>query len=40
MKSPNQHTQPFGAALRDLLIAHGFTTPMGNPDWAGFANSS
>jgi hypothetical protein len=30
-------SQPFGIALRDLLLAHGVTTPMGNPDWAGFA---
>jgi hypothetical protein len=36
MKSSSQPSRPFGIALRDLLIAHGVTTTMGNPDWAGF----
>jgi hypothetical protein len=27
----------FGAVLRDLLIAKGVTTRMGNPDWTGFS---
>jgi hypothetical protein len=30
-------TKLFGVALRDLLIEREVTTPMGNPDWAGFA---
>jgi hypothetical protein len=29
--------RPFGATLRDLLLEKDVTTPMGNPDWAGFA---
>jgi hypothetical protein len=33
----NSASQPFGIALRDLLMAHGVTTRIGNPDWAGFA---
>ena len=29
--------KPFGQRLRDELIAHGYTTAVGNPDWARFA---
>lgn len=29
--------RPFGAALRELLVEQDITTPIGNPDWAGFA---
>ena len=29
--------RPFGAVLRGLLINHGVTTRIGNPDWVGFA---
>ena len=29
---------PFGQVLRDLLIAHGYTTGIGNPDWPRFAS--
>lgn len=29
--------QPFGQVLRDLLIEHGYTTALGNPDWPRFA---
>jgi transcriptional regulator with XRE-family HTH domain len=29
--------RPFGAALRELLTEADITTPIGNPDWAGFA---
>ena len=36
MKS-NRTAMPFGPTLRDLLLAREVTTPMGNPDWAGFA---
>jgi hypothetical protein len=36
MKSINT-ARPFGVTLRDLLLAKEVTTPMGNPDWAGFA---
>jgi hypothetical protein len=32
-----QHHAFFGATLRSLLIEKGVTTPMGNPDWAGFS---
>jgi hypothetical protein len=28
---------PFGEALRDQLIARGYTTALGNPDWPRFA---
>lgn len=28
---------PFGVVLRDLLIDHGITTGMGNPNWSAFA---
>ena len=31
------HPEPFGPALRDLLIAKNLTTPIGNLDWVGFA---
>jgi len=31
------HHALFGATLRGLLIEKGVTTPMGNPDWAGFS---
>lgn len=27
----------FGAQVRDLLIERGITTPMGSPNWGGFA---
>lgn len=27
----------FGAVVRDLLIERGVVTPMGNPNWAAFA---
>jgi hypothetical protein len=27
----------FGEVLRDLLLVHGYTTAMGNPDWSRFA---
>ena len=30
-------TEPFGAALRSLLISRGITTKNGNPDWVTFA---
>ena len=30
-------TRPFGAKLRDLLLEKEITTPIGNPDWMGFA---
>src|SRR5262245_42259393 len=33
----NPQNQPFGAALRDLLIAKQLTVPNGNADWATFA---
>lgn len=32
-----ENVKPFGVAVRDLLIEHGFTTAMGNPNWAAFA---
>ena len=28
--------RPFGVVLRDLLIDHGRTTAIGNPNWSGF----
>lgn len=31
---------PFGQALRELLEEANITTPIGNPDWAGFASSA
>jgi hypothetical protein len=37
MKQIAVPTRPFGATLRDLLLENEVTTPMGNPDWAGFA---
>jgi hypothetical protein len=27
----------FGEVIRDLLVERGYTTAIGNPDWAGFA---
>jgi transcriptional regulator with XRE-family HTH domain len=30
-------TKPFGTVVRDLLIAQGITTQLGNPNWAEFA---
>jgi hypothetical protein len=29
--------KPFGQVLRDLLLEHGYTTGLGNPDWPRFA---
>jgi hypothetical protein len=37
MKQINSVARPFGGVLRDLLLDKEVTTPMGNPDWAGFA---
>jgi len=31
--------RPFGVIVRDLLIERDFTTPVGNPNWSGFAAS-
>lgn len=31
---------PFGRAMRELLEQANITTPIGNPDWAGFAHSA
>jgi hypothetical protein len=31
-------TDPFGIALRDLLIEHDYATSTGNPNWAAFAD--
>jgi hypothetical protein len=31
------HPRSFGLVLRDLLIEHGYTTGIGNPDWPRFA---
>lgn len=37
-RAKRRATRPFGAALRELLLELDITTPVGNPDWAGFAN--
>jgi hypothetical protein len=34
---PANERQEFGRIVRDLLIERGYTTPIGNPDWARFA---
>jgi transcriptional regulator with XRE-family HTH domain len=40
MPSDDESAPPrrsFGEVLRDLLLAHGYTTAMGNADWSRFA---
>ena len=37
MTEINKVSRPFGDVLRGLLVDHGVTTRIGNPDWVGFA---